>query len=339
MQVTFTPAVPTDSRALIGIAGPQGSGKTVSALRLATGITQATGGDILYADTENRRALKYSESFKFKHFDFQPPFTAERYLELVLAADKEAKPGSVIIIDSLSHEHEGMGGLLERSEEYLDNACKDGNEWKRDKLLMASIIKPKMGRTRLIQNGLQRANSYIILCFRAKEKVKPIKVPYLDNRTGQQKEKTEVVNLGWQIVGGVEYGYEVDVMFILPPGSQGKPDWNEESARINDVKGDLIRALKATPQIDEGMGKKIKEFFSVKPAGAAATEFDIELAKKTGTTEAAKGAAALKAWWSSLGGTNQNKLGAEFLNQLKAGAEKAGAANNGCVSREEEIQM
>ncbi len=319
MDVNFIDAVREDSRAIIGLGGPNNSGKTVSALRLATGITQLTGGDILYIDTENKRAKKYADSFKFRHFDFQPPFTAERYLEVLQKADAAAKPGSVIIFDSMSHEHEGMGGLLERSEIYLDEKCKGGKEYLRDKLLMASQIEPKMARTRLIQNGIQRAESYIILCFRAKDKVKPIKTPYTD-QNGNQKEKTEVVNLGIQIIGGQEYGHEVDVMFILPMGSQGSPAWNEEASRINDYKGDLIRVLKSIPQIDEEMGRKIKEYFSV-------GRTDEEL-KADGRAAAGKGIEELKKWWKSLGGAKQKSLGGEqLLDELKklAGAPPAGS--------------
>ena len=258
MDVTYEQAQPQDSRAIIGIAGPNGSGKTASALRLAAGITAQTGGDIYYIDTENKRALSYSSiesnpphSFAFKHFDFQPPFTAERYFEALQKTDAMAKQGSVIIIDSMSHEHEGVGGLLERQELYLDE--KAGKDlWKRDKMLMASLIQPKMARTKFIQSGLQRTNSYIILCFRAKDKIKPVKTDYID-QNGQKKQKTEIVDRGIQIIGGEEYGYEVNVMFVLPVGCQGHPDWKAGAARINDMKGDLIASLQAIPQISEEM--------------------------------------------------------------------------------------
>ena len=50
---------------LIGLVGSSGSGKTFSALRIATGIQKVTGGDIYYIDTESRRALHYADAFKF----------------------------------------------------------------------------------------------------------------------------------------------------------------------------------------------------------------------------------------------------------------------------------
>lgn len=329
MDVNYEQAQPTDRPMIIGIAGPNGSGKTASALRLAVGITRLTGGDIYYIDTENKRALAYSSlqpdpprSFAFKHFDFKPPFTAERYQEAVQATDKLAKPGSVIIIDSMSHEHEGMGGLLERSEEYLDRVAGTDQKY-REKLLMASIIKPKMERTRLIQNGLQRANSTIILCFRAKDKIKPIKAKYID-KNGVEKEKMEIVNRGIQIIGGEEYGFEVSVMFILPVGAKGKPDWKAESSRINDMKGDLIRELQAIPQMNEEMGEKIKNFFS-----AIVPEFSIEELKGNAKVHAVAGTESLKQWWVSLGGAKQKAIGgAAFLEELKRVAEIAERARS-----------
>jgi adenylylsulfate kinase-like enzyme len=56
---------------LIGLTGPSGGGKTFSALRLATGIQQVTGGDIYFIDTESRRALHYADQFKFKHVELE----------------------------------------------------------------------------------------------------------------------------------------------------------------------------------------------------------------------------------------------------------------------------
>lgn len=336
MEINYEQAQPTDRPTIIGIAGPNGSGKTASALRLAVGITRLTGGDIYYIDTENKRALAYSSlqpdpprSFAFKHFDFNPPFTAERYQEAVQTTDKLAKPGSVIIVDSMSHEHEGMGGLLERSEEYLDRVAGTDQKY-REKLLMASIIKPKMERTRLIQNGLQRANSTIILCFRAKDKIKPIKAKYID-KNGVEKEKMEIVNRGIQIIGGEEYGFEVSVMFILPAGAKGKPDWKAESSRINDMKGDLIRELQAIPQMNEEMGEKIKNFFSAVES--------IDDLKKAGRAAAGKGIADLKKWWEGLGGAKQKSIGgSSFLDELKAAADRLNPSEESKLQKQASAQ-
>lgn len=258
MPFIIKPAEPIDNRLLIAIAGPQASGKTTSALRLATGITQVTGGKVCLIDTENKRALRYAKDFKFNHMEFDPPFSPERYLEAIEAATKQGYgSGDVIIIDSMSHEHEGPGGVLEMHEEFLDK--KAGSDWKkREKLKFTAWIKPKKDRTRVIQMGLQRNRAHIILCFRAKEKVAMVK---------GRDNKTEVVNAGWQPIGGDEYFYEMDITMILPIGAQGKPDWSEKASRINEYgEGDLKKLLHNTAQIGEETGKQIASISMVTTA-------------------------------------------------------------------------
>lgn len=242
-------ATPENKRMLIGIAGAQGSGKTVSALRLAAGL----GKRICLIDTENRRSRQYAKNFEFDVIDLDPPFTAERYQEAVEAAD--AAGYDVIIIDSMSHEHEGMGGALERSEAYLDQ--KAGNDWaKRDRIKMSSWIKPKGARTMFIMHALQRSRAHIILCFRAKEKVVMAK---------DSNGKTEIVNSGWQLIGASEYGYEANIFIMLPPGAKGKPDWTQDACRINDMDGELIKLLHNTQQISEDTGQGIARICAAAP--------------------------------------------------------------------------
>lgn len=310
MKIEFTEAKPANGRAIICFAGAAGSGKTASALRLATGITKQTGGDLFVIDTENRRSLRYSDTFRFHHFDFQPPFTAARYLEILLAADKIAKPGSVIVIDSMSHEHEGVGGMLQRADEFLNE--KAGNDWKkREQLKMKSWQLPKEERRKFINQGLQRVSSHVIMCFRAKEKIKMLK---------GEGGKTEVVNVGWQVLGADEFAFESDVIFVLPPNSAGKPAWNEGAARINDMKGDLIKSLQAIPQVSEEMGKKILEFYTVKSGTPlAALEKQLGEAADKGTTELQKAFRALT--------PADQKTVQPSLENLKARAATADAKN------------
>ena len=96
---------------LIGLMGPSGSGKTYSALRLATGIQEVTGGDIYALDTEARRMLHYADRFRFQHVPFAAPFGSLDYLAALRFCVGQG--GKTIIVDSMSHEHEGPGGLLD----------------------------------------------------------------------------------------------------------------------------------------------------------------------------------------------------------------------------------
>lgn len=94
----------------IAITGPSGSGKTYSALELATGL----GQKIALIDTENDSASLYSDRFVFDTLVIDPPYTVQKYLEAIKAA--EAEGYEVLVIDSISHAWAGDGGLLAKKE-------------------------------------------------------------------------------------------------------------------------------------------------------------------------------------------------------------------------------
>jgi hypothetical protein len=100
------------SQAKIRIAcqGASGSGKTYSSLLLAYGLCQ-DWNKIAVIDTENQSADLYSHLGQYNVLTLLPPFNPERYMEAI--ATCEASGMEVIIIDSLSHEWEGEGGILD----------------------------------------------------------------------------------------------------------------------------------------------------------------------------------------------------------------------------------
>src|SRR5678815_3652835 len=114
---------------LAGLVGPSGTGKTFSALRLATGIQRVSGGEIYVIDTEARRSLHYAEQFKFRHVQFDAPFGPLDYLSAITYC--VGKGAGTIIVDSMSHEHEGPGGVLESHEAELTRLA--GNDWDKRK--------------------------------------------------------------------------------------------------------------------------------------------------------------------------------------------------------------
>lgn len=92
------------------LTGASGSGKSQSALELATGIARKCGSEIAYIGTEGDRDKLYAQ-YKSKHgdYDFQydllqleDPFTTDKY---IAAIDEALDSGyKVIIIDGLSAE-------------------------------------------------------------------------------------------------------------------------------------------------------------------------------------------------------------------------------------------
>jgi hypothetical protein len=106
----------------LNISAPSGAGKTMSALRLAYGIT----GDwtkIGLIDTENGSASLYSHLGKFNTLDMQPPFTPEKYIQAIDICEKAGM--ELVIIDSSTHEWI----TLCAENEILANTAFRGNTW------------------------------------------------------------------------------------------------------------------------------------------------------------------------------------------------------------------
>lgn len=94
----------------LGLSSVAGGGKTMSALLLAKGLCGAWN-KIAVIDTENDSASLYSHLGEFNTISLRPPFSPERYVEAIKAC--EAGGMEVIIIDSIAHEWEGEGGIMD----------------------------------------------------------------------------------------------------------------------------------------------------------------------------------------------------------------------------------
>lgn len=97
------------------LSGASGSGKSYSALRLATGFASQCGGRFAAIDTENGRIRYYADEFDFDDLQLEEPYTPEKYMA---AIDDAINAGyKTLIIDSLTHEwkyindiHDAMPG-------------------------------------------------------------------------------------------------------------------------------------------------------------------------------------------------------------------------------------
>ena len=103
----------------IGVFGPSGSGKTKGALRLARGLC-TSWDEVGVIDTEHNSANLYAHMGDFNTLVLEPPFSPERYIEAISAGIEAGL--KVLIIDSISHEWEGTGGILEIMETLTGNS-------------------------------------------------------------------------------------------------------------------------------------------------------------------------------------------------------------------------
>jgi len=109
--MAFKKAVKYGSKLRMAIAGPAGSGKTWTALTLATAL--AGSGKIAVIDTEHRTSEKYADTFDFD-MDELTNFNPNNYIASIKEAEQAGY--SVLIIDSLSHAWTGSGGLMEQKD-------------------------------------------------------------------------------------------------------------------------------------------------------------------------------------------------------------------------------
>lgn len=214
MTFSFRPAKRENVPLLIGLAGGTGSGKTMSALKLATGL--AGGERFAVIDTESGRALHYADDFQFDHAALQAPFRPGAYAEAIEAADSAGY--GVIVVDSCSHEHAGDGGLLDMHEAELQRMAGDDAR-KREAVKMAAWIAPKMEHKRFVSRLLQ-LRSHVILCFRAEEKIEIGK----DNGRTVVRPKRSLVGLdGWIPVCEKTLPFELTLSCLLTADAPGVP--------------------------------------------------------------------------------------------------------------------
>lgn len=109
----------------IGLSAPSGAGKTYSALLLASGIA-SSWDKIALIDTESGSGELYAHLGDYNVIQLEAPFSPERYIEAITAAEDAGM--EVIIIDSTSHEWEGKGGCLEINESIAQSKFR-GNTW------------------------------------------------------------------------------------------------------------------------------------------------------------------------------------------------------------------
>lgn len=182
----FKKASKTATRLRVGISGAAGSGKTFSALKIATGI----GGKIAVIDTERGSASLYSDKFDFDTLQIEPPYTPDKYIEAIKLAERSGY--GTIIIDSLSHAWAGSGGLLDMHDA-IQKSSKSGNGYTAWRDIMPL-------QTRLLDT-ITGSTCHVIVTMRAKQDY------VIENNGGRNQVKK--VGLAPVQREGVEYEFTI----------------------------------------------------------------------------------------------------------------------------------
>jgi len=207
----FNEAVRKELALKIILSGSPGAGKTLSALMLAAGLigigeqgSDATWGDIAFADTENDTALYYVQTAhdtsaglveigKFTHISFPPPYHPSRWVKLI--AEMSAKKKRIGILDCASQEWSGVGGTLD----YHRQLGGQVQHWKEASPAHQSFV-----------DAVRYALIPLIVCLR--ENVEHVIEKVADGRGG---EKTQVRKVGLKPQQREGFEYEVDIQLSL----------------------------------------------------------------------------------------------------------------------------
>lgn len=157
----FQKAERKKSKIRLALAGVSGSGKTYSALLVASGLGQR----IAVIDTEKGSASLYSHLVDFDVLELEPPYTPERYRQAISLAEKSGY--DVIIIDSITHEWSGTGGILELNDQ-IAKAKYKGNTW--------SAWSELTPRHRALIDDILNSTSHVIVTMRSKTETAQVEV-------------------------------------------------------------------------------------------------------------------------------------------------------------------
>ncbi|MEO9623816.1 MULTISPECIES: AAA family ATPase [Alphaproteobacteria] len=195
MSIEISKAQRQKAKLRVGIFGPSGSGKSMSALKMAYGLT----GDwdkVCVIDTENNSAHLYSHLGSYSVIGLNAPYTPEAYIEAIRAAENAGF--DAIIVDSITHEWAGEGGILELADTLAKDSKSSFTVW--------SKLTPRHNK---FIEAILKVDAHVICCGRSKQ----------DYAINQTEKHGKIVNvpekIGLKAVTREGFDYEMTVAFDL----------------------------------------------------------------------------------------------------------------------------
>lgn len=162
MGYDFRPAQRSQAKPLIGLYSQSGTGKTYTSLVVARGFV-GPAGRIGMIETESGRGEAYADKKEYPEIggydvlSLREDFSPRAFGEAIAAAEKAKL--DALIIDSGSHEWDGVGGVLDMAAKNQAGGTKGVLVWQQPK-----IEHKRYFMLRLLQTPIP----LIILCMRAK---------------------------------------------------------------------------------------------------------------------------------------------------------------------------
>lgn len=280
------------ARLVIGISGISGSGKTYTALQLAWGLAKGDASKVGMLDTENKRGSLYADILKgndgkvhqFLIGDLDAPFSPQRYIDAIL--EFQAAGVEVLVIDSVSHEWNGLGGVLSMVAKY----DKSITAWKN--------VKPEHQR---FMNTLLQSDMHIIVCIRATNKV-------------DWKDPKNPKSLGVMPVQQEEFMFEMTASMMMWDGGK--------SRHVEKCPEELVPIFGPAGETSAGYltakhGLALRKWVD----GGVTLDAKVENARNTLRTVAEQGVDALHKAWAALPAGVRKDLGGALPAEILAAAE------------------
>lgn len=208
MALTFKKAQREQVRIKVGIAGPAGSGKTMSSLLMAYGITRSefpnlsdaeVWDKICLIDTENGSGSLYVGKQvgptligAYNTIDLTPPFEPGVFVDAIHMAEQHGM--NVIIIDSLSHAWVGVGGALDQQGKIAERSGNSWTAWR--------SVTPQHNK---LVDAMLQSPAHIIANMRAK-------MEYQQTTNDAGKKQVKAIGMGVVMREGIEYEFTVSFM-------------------------------------------------------------------------------------------------------------------------------
>ena len=235
----------------MAIDGPSGSGKTYTALRFAFSLLDGTAGDngngrIAVIDTEHRAASKYQgEKPDDILWDFDVCELVHFAPSTYKAAIEEAGQAGygVLVIDSLSHAWEGVGGALDLVDQKAGNKF---TAWKDVTPLHRGMIEAILACPCHVIATMRSKTEYV-LEEETNKQGKTIQVPKKIGLAPVQRSGSEYE---FDVVADLDLTHTITVSKTRCPGMDGKKAVKPDSRFIAPLKRWLSLGVKpaAPPQ-------------------------------------------------------------------------------------------
>lgn len=285
--VNFAPVERHAAHVIVTAYGESGCGKTYSLIRLGRGLV-GPKGKLGMIDTETGRGKIYANvAGGYLYAELTPPFTPERYIEAIDAAEEAGI--EALIIDSGSHEWEGIGGVIEIADE---QRTKNGEPMQG----LAKWARPKARHKKYVQR-LLNSRMHLLISLRAKEKL-----VQLTNKDVLPKGARigDIVSDGFVPIQDKRFIFETTVQLFLPIGDRARLG----IPSVEKCPEDLWGAFPAGAHISEDTGRRIAEWVN----GGTPIDREFDRLKRAAEEKASEGLAALREYWNRLPPAARHRL-------------------------------